>query len=225
MNIIRYYGVIVLINAILFDLDGTLLNTLSDLTSAMNYAKNGFGYKPNTLEDTRRYIGNGIANFIRKSTNFDEEHFDEISKRFKEYYLKNCDNNTTPYDGIYEVLDYLKSKNIKLGVISNKAIYATEILINNHFPNYFDIIIGDGMGIAKKPKPDTILYACEKLNARVCDIIYIGDSDVDIETINNSGCGGLIVSYGFRDKKDLLNKIDRVYDTPMELLNELKEIL
>ena len=212
-------------NAILFDLDGTLLDTLEDLTSAMNYAKCIFGYKENSIEDTRRYIGNGITNFIKRSINFDEEHLEEIQKRFKEYYLKNCNNNTKPYDGIYEILDYLKGKNIKLGVVSNKAIYATEILINSHFPNYFDIIIGDGMGLPKKPKPDVINYACEKLDTSILNIIYIGDSDVDIETINNVGCKGIIVSYGFRDKEELLTKIDNVCQTTKELLKKIKEVV
>lgn len=212
-------------NAILFDLDGTLLDTLEDLTDAMNYAKCIFGYKKNSIEDTRRYIGNGITNFIKRSINFENEHLEEIEKRFKEYYLKNCNNNTKPYDGIYEILDYLKKKGIRLGVVSNKAIYATEILINSHFPNYFDVIIGDGMGLPKKPKPDTINYACEKLNTSILNIIYIGDSDVDIETINNVGCKGIIVSYGFRDKEELLAKVDNVCQTTKELLKKIKEVV
>ena len=212
-------------NAILFDLDGTLLDTLEDLTDAMNYAKCIFGYKKNSIEDTRRYIGNGITNFIKRSINFENEHLEEIEKRFKEYYLKNCNNNTKPYDGIYEILDYLKSKGIRLGVVSNKAIYATEILINSHFPNYFDVIIGDGMGLPKKPKPDAINYACEKLNTSILNIIYIGDSDVDIETINNAGCKGIIVSYGFRDKEELLAKVDNVCQTTKELLKKIKEVV
>ncbi len=214
-----------MINAIIFDLDGTLLNTLEDLTDAMNYAKCEFGYKKNTIEDTRKFIGNGIKNFIKRSINFEEEHQPEIEIRFKEYYSKNCDNKTHPYDGIFEVLDYIKSKGIKLGVVSNKAIYATEILINNHFKGYFDIIIGDGMGLKKKPDPETIFYAAEKLNAPINNILYIGDSDVDIETINNSGCKGIIVSYGFRDKKLLLEKTDNVVDSTNELLEKVKELL
>ena len=214
-----------MVNAILFDLDGTLLNTLEDLTNAMNFAKCKFGYKENTISDTRSFIGNGIHNYILKSINYDETHLEEIEKRFKEYYSKNCDVYTKPYDGIFEILDYLKDKDIILGVISNKAIYATETLINNHFPNYFDIIIGDGMGIAKKPQIDSLQYVSNKYNISLSNILYIGDSDVDIKTISNAKCQGIIVSYGFRDKEELLKLTDNVYDSTEDVLLKLKELL
>ena len=214
-----------MLNAILFDLDGTLLNTLEDLTNAMNYAKCKFGYKENTISDTRSFIGNGIHNYILKSINYDETHLEEIEKRFKEYYSKNCDVYTKPYDGIIDILDFLKEKNVILGVISNKAIYAAEKIINNHFPNYFDIIIGDGMGIPKKPAIDSLAYVSNKYNIKMNNILYIGDSDVDIKTINNAKCHGIIVSYGFRDKDELLKLTDKVYDSPKKLLDRIKELL
>lgn len=210
-----------MIDAILFDLDGTILDTLADLTDAVNYAKCEYGYKPNTISDTRMMIGNGIRNFIERSVNHDLTHIEEISDRFKLYYKDNCNNKTKPYDGIYDVLNYLKSKKIKMGVVSNKAIYATSILIDSHFEGYFDIVLGDGMEMPKKPDPTIIKYACERLNARIENTIYIGDSDVDIKTINNSGCIGMIVSYGFRDKNELLKLIDKTYDSPKELLSTL----
>ena len=210
--------------AILFDLDGTLLNTLEDLTDSVNYAKVRFGYKENTIIDTKRMIGNGIRNFLEKSVNNDLTHIEEISILFKDYYKDNCNNKTIPYEGIIDVLDFLKSKNIKLGVVSNKAIYATSILINSHFPGYFDVIVGDGMGLKKKPDIEPIKYACDKLGVDINDTIYIGDSDVDIKTINNINMDGLIVSYGFREKSELLKLINVVYDTPYQLLDKLKEL-
>lgn len=214
-----------MVDAILFDLDGTILDTLEDLNNAVNYAKCEFGYKPNTISDTKAMIGSGIRNLLEKSVNFDMSHIEEIYDRFKLYYKDNCNNYTKPYEGIYEILNYIKDNNIKMGVVSNKAIFATSILIDSHFKGYFDVVLGDGMGFPKKPDSTIINYACEKLGAKVENTIYIGDSDVDIKTINNSKCIGMIVSYGFREKNELLKMTKNVYDSPKELLIALKNII
>ena len=214
-----------MINAILFDLDGTILDTLLDLHNAVNHSITKYGYKEVTINDTRGNIGNGILNLIKRSINFDESKIDLVFDEFKRYYKDNCNNYTKPYDGIYDVLDFIKSKNIKMGIITNKAKFATDILIDAHFKGYFDIVVADGMGIEKKPSPDSINYCANILNVEVSDIAYIGDSDVDIKTVINSKCQGLFLSSGFRNKEDLLKLSDKIFDNQYELLEYLKKVL
>lgn len=207
-------------NTVIFDLDGTLLNTLDDLTNALNYSLDLFNYKHVTSLDTRRYIGNGIRKLIELASNdSNTKHLDLMFNHFKEYYTIHCDDFTSTYEGINEVIDYLKKKNIKLGVVSNKAKYALEILVNNHFPNTFTSVIGDGEGFKRKPSSEPILACINALSSKVEDTIYIGDSDVDIKTINNTKCAGIIVSYGYRDKEIL------VESGAMNLCTSTKELL
>lgn len=210
-----------MVDTVIFDLDGTLLDTLEDLTYALNYSLDLYGYNHANIFDTRRFIGNGIRKLIECASNdSDNNHLDIMFNRFKEYYTPHCNDYTKPYAGIIEVLEYLKSKNIKLGVVSNKAKYALEILVNAHFPNTFSVIIGDGEGLKRKPNPEPILKAIELLGSKPQNAIYVGDSDVDIKTINNAGCNGIIVSFGYRDKELLIeNNAMNLCDS----VDELKE--
>ncbi len=212
-----------MVDTVIFDLDGTLLDTLEDLTYALNYSLDLFKYNHVNISDTRRFIGNGIRRLIEVASNdSDTNHLDLMFNRFKEYYTIHCNDYTKPYKGINEILFYLKNKNIKLGVVSNKAKYALEILVNSHFPNIFDVVIGDGEGLKRKPNPEPILKAIEKLNSNIANTIYIGDSDVDINTINNTGCHGIIVSFGYRDKEILIeNNAMNLCDTVEELKEKL----
>ena len=214
-----------MVDTVIFDLDGTLLNTLEDLTIALNYSLDLYNYPHVNSNDTKKFIGNGIRKLIeRASKDNNDNHLDLMFNQFKEYYIKHCDDYTSSYLGIDKVLNYLKSKNIKLGVVSNKAKYALEILVNNHFPNTFSVVIGDGEGYQRKPSSEPILKAIELLGSKKENTIYIGDSDVDIKTINNTGCIGIIVAYGFRDKNILLeNKAMNLCDSMDELLKKLGE--
>ena len=215
-----------MINAILFDLDGTLLNTIEDLMDAANFAISKFGYPKTGLESVRRNIGNGILMLLKRTVNFDDTHIDEIHERFKLYYKDNCNNHTIPYDGIIDVLDYIKSKGIHLGVVTNKAYFAAKVLIESHFPGYFDMILADQMdlGLKRKPDPSMIGYYISKYNLNRDEVLYVGDSNVDIETIKNAKVNGAIVSYGFRDEEELLKLTDKTYRNTTELLDFIKSV-
>ncbi len=216
-----------MIDAILFDLDGTILDTLEDLRDACNYAITKYGFNEVTKEDVRKNIGNGILMLIKRCVNFNLDNIDLMHQRFKEYYSKNCNVHTKPYNDIYILLDYIKSKKIKMGVVTNKAYYAAKELIDSHFDGYFDLVLGDQMniGLERKPNPNIIYYAMDKLNVSDKNkVLYIGDSDVDIDTVNNANILGAFVSYGYRDRELLLEKTNLVYDNVSQLLDYVKSL-
>ena len=157
-----------MLDAILFDLDGTILDTLEDLRDAVNYAISEFGYNKISKEDVRKNIGNGILMLIKRCVNFNLENIDIMHQKFKEYYFKNCNVHTKPYPYIYELLDYIKEKNIKMGVVTNKVYTAAKELIDSHFDGYFDLVLGDQMniGLNRKPDPNIVYYAMDKLGVK-----------------------------------------------------------
>lgn len=187
-----------MIKAVVFDLDGTLLNTLEDLCNATNYALVKQGYKPISVDETRKNIGHGIKNLLIKSSN-DSCNILSMLSDFKIYYTKHCNDFTKPYDGILELLNRLKSDGFKLGCVSNKAKYALDILVENHFKGYFDCVLGDGEGYKRKPDSEIIVEASKRLGVKLDEFLYVGDSDVDVLTVLNSKCYGIFVSYGYRD--------------------------
>lgn len=209
-------------SAVVFDLDGTLLNTLGDLNQALNHTLKTFGEEEVSIDKTCMFVGHGIKNLIKDASKNKE--IDDMFKEFMNFYNNHYADFTKPYDGILDLVKYLKDNNIKLGVISNKHILVLEKLINKFFPSEFDYIIGDGMGYKRKPDIEAIEVMKEKLGDN--DIIYIGDSEVDYETIKNANIKGLIVSYGFRDKNELLKYgVNKTYDNVLELKSELKVLL
>ena len=211
--------------AVIFDLDGTILYTLPDLNNALNYTLPIYNHNKISIEDTRKLIGHGIRNLILDSSEHDNININNMYNTFMEYYHQNCDDNTIPYEGIKELLSYLKSKDYILGVITNKNIIMTEKLLNNHFNNIFDVVIGDGVGFKRKPDIESLEYIRTKFNVLKDDIIYIGDSEVDFEFSKNFGCKNIIVSYGYRDKKDLeAYGINNIIDNVSLLKNEINNI-
>jgi phosphoglycolate phosphatase len=206
-----------MIKGIIFDLDGTILNTLRDLHEAVNHSLNKYGYKLKELEDTKNNIGNGIRNLIIRSADNKLDDIDLIFNEFNQYYKVHYNDYTNEYDGITDLLVYLKNKGLKLVCCTNKINYAANGLIEAHFPNLFDLVVSDGMGITKKPDRAMIDYILNKLDLNNDEVIYIGDSDVDVKTINNSNIEGIIVSYGFRDKSILSNLYNNIIDSPKEL--------
>lgn len=201
---------------IIFDLDGTLLNTLEDLYLSFNYAINRFGYPKRTLEEIKSFVGNGVKRAIELSLpeKVNEDKLNEIVNIFKEYYLKNMYNNTKAYDGIIEMLEALKRKGCVLAVVSNKYDKAVKGLCNKYFGNLIDISIGEGNGIRKKPFSDGIFKVLDEINIpeshndrevnnEKANVIYIGDSEVDIQTAKNAGIYCISVLWGFKDREFL----------------------
>lgn len=211
---------------IVFDLDGTLLDTLGDLNAACNYALSKYGYPKITLEETKTFIGNGIKKLIERSLKGKLDDFENVFLTFKEYYQENCNVLTKPYEGIYDVILYCKKRGFSMAVLSNKAQSILNILCDIYFKDCFDKIIGDRKDIEKKPSIMGLEIIAKDLNTDIKDIIYVGDSDVDIQTAKNAGCRGIFVSYGFRDecllKKSGANVLCK---TPLEIIDVLEGLI
>ncbi|MFA5692567.1 MAG: HAD family hydrolase [Acholeplasmataceae bacterium] len=207
-----------MLKAIIFDLDGTLLNTLDDISDAVNYTLKHFNYKPKEKEEIRSYLGYGANYLLTKSLNNNLDNFDEILTFYKNYLEKNSRNMTKPYDGIEKVLKKLKEKYV-LAVVSNKHQEAVSEVINYYFKDTFEVVIGEREGILKKPAPDLLNLALNKLNINSDEAIYIGDSEVDLKTAQNALLKSILVSWGFREYH-YLNTLNFDY-----LIKEPKEIL
>lgn len=185
---------------ILFDLDGTLLNTLEDLTEATNHALGKFGYPARTAEQVRRAIGNGAANQIRRSLpeGTAEEVVQEVLAVYKPYYTEHCQLKTKPYPGIPEALEILK-KNYPVAIVSNKPDAAVKALCADDFPGIY--ALGEKADCPRKPAPDMVFKGMQAIGVDRC--IYVGDSEVDVLTAKNAAMPCLCVLWGFRDKEDM----------------------
>ncbi len=185
---------------LLFDLDGTLLDTLEDLLDATNYALQIHGYPPRTLAELRRFVGNGARNQIRLSLpeGASEEEIDRVLNSYKPYYTAHCQRKTAPYPGIAEALEVLKARH-PIAIVSNKPDAAVKALCAEAFPGIY--ALGEVPDLPRKPAPDMMYKAMADLYLDRC--IYIGDSEVDVMTANNAGVPCLSVLWGFRDKEDM----------------------
>ena len=211
---------------VIFDLDGTLLNTLDDLADSTNYALSKFGYPTRTIEEVRQFVGNGVAKLIERAIpdGKNNSNFEKCLSIFKENYAQNMYNKTAPYNGIIEMLSNLKSKGIKIAVVSNKFDLAVKELCKKYFEGFIDFAAGENeaQGIRKKPAPDTVLSVLRKFSFSPEDAIYVGDSDVDIMTAKNSHMPCISVTWGFRDEKFLLESGATILiNAPSEIYNHL----
>ena len=180
---------------VLFDLDGTLLNTLEDLVDATNYALAQFGHPPRTLMEVRRFIGNGAENQIRLSLPDDhKEDLQKVLATYKPYYTAHCQIKTKPYDGILEGMADLKDE-FALAIVSNKPDAAVKALADQYFPGMY--ALGETEKCPRKPAPDMVYLAMQNLGVEKC--IYVGDTEVDVLTAKNAGVPCLSVTWGFRD--------------------------
>lgn len=191
----------------IFDLDGTLLDTLSDLASSVNHALRSVGLPERTEEEVRCFVGNGVRMLMKRAIPGGEQnvHFEEAFAEFKRYYLLHDKTQTKPYDGILEMLTELKSRGARIAVVSNKFQAATQSLCNHYFKNLVDVAVGEHSGVKKKPAPDIVEEALQKLGVGKEGAVYVGDSDVDIMTARNSGLPCVSVLWGFRDKEFLMD--------------------
>ena len=188
----------------IFDLDGTLLNTLGDLAAAVNYTLRQYGMPEHTREDVRHFVGNGVRLLMIRAIPDGESnpHFEAAFKTFREYYLEHSLDTTRPYDGIPEMLRELRKRGKRVAVVSNKFYAATRELCQHFFPDSVEVAIGEheAEGIRKKPAPDTVIEAFRQLGVDSSNAVYVGDSDVDLQTARNVGLPCISVLWGFRDR-------------------------
>lgn len=190
----------------IFDLDGTLLSTLNDLAASTNYALRTMGMPERTLEEVRQFVGNGVKLLMIRAVPGGESNpkFEETYALFRQHYLAHNLDTTAPYAGIPALLTELQRRGKNLAIVSNKFYAATQDLAHHFFPDTIKVAIGERETIRKKPAPDTVIEALHQLGVSKENAVYIGDSDVDIETARNSGLPCISVLWGFRDKEFLI---------------------
>ena len=186
----------------IFDLDGTLLDTLQDLADSTNYALALHQMPARTVEEVRRFVGNGVGLLIHRAVpeGTDEALESQVLADFRAHYLINMEHKTAPYSGVLELLDRLRAAGVRTAVVSNKFDGAVKGLCQAYFGDRVGVAIGGSQGGARKPAPDTVFRALAELDAQPEGAVYIGDSDVDIQTAKNSGLPCISVSWGFRDQ-------------------------
>lgn len=203
---------------VIFDLDGTLLDTLEDLHLAINHTLAWAGLPEQGMAETRAYVGNGVRRLIERSVPAatPTEVVDELNAEFDRFYAEHCNDHTAPYPGVPELLERLRGAGVRCAVVSNKTQYAVSDLVRIHFPGAFEAVVGVREGVAKKPAPDMVALALAEMGdgangpsaegaaqAPRAHAAYVGDSEVDVATAKNSGLPCLAVSWGFRSEAQL----------------------
>ena len=204
----------------IFDLDGTILDTLEDLADAMNYALGEHGYPGRTIEEVRRFGGNGIRKLIERAVpaGLAKEEIDRVHETFSAYYQQHCADKTRPYEGVPPLLERLRAAGCLMAVVSNKADAAVQPLCRRYYNGLFDYAVGERTGIRRKPDPDSVQEVLRRLQVEAADAVYIGDSEVDIQTAKNAGLDSIIVTWGFRDRDYLESQGGRRFvDRPEEI--------
>ena len=212
-------------DAVIFDLDGTLTDTLDDLKNSVNYALGEFGFPERTLDEVRSFVGNGVRRLIYLSVpeNTDEEISENCLTVFKEYYKSHSLIKTKPYDGIIPMLEELKKQGIKTAVVTNKMHEAAEDIVHIFFDGLIDTTVGQVDGVAQKPQPDGINLVLSSLSVSKERAVYVGDSAVDCITAINAGMPCIGVTWGFRDRYVLLeNGASCIIDSPEQIFECIK---
>lgn len=192
-------------DTIIFDLDGTLLNTLEDLTDSVNHAMKVFGFPQHTIEEIRSFVGNGAPTLIARSIPRGKENpsYEAVLAAFKEYYAAHCEDKTNPYAGVMELLAQLKEEGYRMAVVSNKFDGAVKRLCKKYFGDYLEAAIGESADVKRKPAPDTVYRALHELSCDGSRAVYVGDSEVDIQTAENASLPCVSVTWGFRTAEQL----------------------
>lgn len=209
------------INTVIFDLDGTLLYTLEDLADSTNYALKFFGYPERTIEEVKEFVGNGVSLLIERAIPDGKQNtnFENCLNMFKQHYSDNMYNKTKPYDGIIELLTSLKQQNYKIAVVSNKFDSAVKNLCEKYFFGLVDSAIGQKENISKKPSPDSVNEVISELNSDKENCIFVGDSEVDIQTAENAGIPCISVVWGYKSLDFLYkNGASVIVYSPEEIL-------
>ena len=213
-------------DAVIFDLDGTLLDTLEDLMNSVNYALTLKNLPQRSLEDIRHFVGNGVQRLIELAVpeGSAQELTDQVFALFKEHYSIHCNDKTGLYPGIPELLQELKGQGFKMAIVSNKLQEGVDALVKQYFEPYTKVAIGAREGILKKPAPDTVLEALRILNISKDRAVDVGDSEVDIATAVNTGMDCITVEWGFRTRAEQEAAGGKVFvSSPEEIINLLYE--
>ena len=206
---------------IIFDMDGTILDTLEDLQSSLNHALALSGFAVRSLDEVRSFVGNGIGKLIERSLPASSlpAHFEKVYGDFMAHYTIHCTDLTRPYAGIPQLINTLRKKGCQTAVVSNKADAAVGELCRRYFPGLFDYAIGEREGLARKPEADLVNFVLKELNCPKEKTVYIGDSEVDIATAQNAGLDAIIVDWGFRDTAFLKKQVAKtIASSPEEIL-------
>ncbi|MCI5852996.1 MAG: HAD-IA family hydrolase [Clostridiales bacterium] len=205
----------------IFDMDGTILNTLDDLADSMNHCLRVYGLAERSLQEIRMFLGNGIHWLVECSVpdGTDAETLEKVYQTFLVYYKDHCAMKTRPYEGIPEVLQSLRRAGVLTAVVSNKADYAVKILCEDYFKGMLDFSVGELEGRRRKPYPDSVNAVLERFGMAKEDAVYIGDSEVDFQTAQNAGLDVIMVGWGFRDEDFLKEQgAESVIHEPAEIL-------
>ncbi|MCD8039343.1 MAG: HAD-IA family hydrolase [Lachnospiraceae bacterium] len=205
---------------VIFDLDGTLLDTLEDLTDAVNHALAAFRLPRREIGEIRAFVGNGIRRLLIRAVPDGEENpdFEAVFEEFKRYYAAHCSDRTRPYEGVLELLRELSERGIKTAIVSNKADFAVQTLKRQYFPQ-ISVAVGDSDAMKRKPAPDSVFFAMDKCGAKKDTTVYVGDSEVDIQTAKNAGITCISALWGFRDRERLLESgAEILLEKPLGLL-------
>ena len=209
--------------AVLFDLDGTILNTLDDLFYSTNYALEKYNLNKRAYEEIRCFVGNGVRVLIKKAVGENHQHLvDDVILEFKNHYKDHSLDHIREYDGIKELLIELKNTGLKLAVVTNKFNQAAQDIVSKYFPGIFDVVLGETKELSRKPYPDMCNYVLKELGITSCEALYVGDSDVDIMTAKNAKLKCISCSWGFKTKDELISfGANIIIDNPNELLKYL----
>ena len=209
-----------------FDLDGTLLNTIKTITYYLNFSLSECGLPSVSEADTMAFVGNGAVKLIRRAlarVGADEELFDKVYKIYNDAYNSSPYYLTEVYPGIMELLSALKTRGIKLAVLSNKPDFAVKAAVSHFFPNTFDLVLGARENVPLKPSPDGLFEIMESLGVKADEVAYIGDSEPDVFTAKNAGLNSaFFLTHGFRTRDQLVNAgAELLFDNPLEILNHI----
>lgn len=214
-----------MIDTIIFDLDGTLLNTLEDLTDSVNFALGRQGYPLRTISEIRSFVGNGIRLLMERSVPenvIGTDAFEVCFKDFCDYYKIHMEDKTAPYDGINEMLTSVKKGGFKTAIVTNKADFAAQDLCKRMFGETIDLVVGSSDDRPNKPAPDGVFYAIEQIGSKPENTIFVGDADTDILTAKNAGLPSIGVLWGFRDREVIENEGAEYI---VETVNDLEKLL
>ena len=215
------------VKAVIWDLDGTLLNTLEDLAASTNAALVSCSMPTHTVDEVRMFVGNGIGKLMERAVPQGRENplFQKAYDAFVAHYGAHSRDHTKPYDGVMELLDALSAKGVKLAIVSNKIDFAVKELSRDYFPGRMQVAVGDDPSRRRKPAPDSVLEAMRQMGVTREETVYVGDSDVDVETARNAGVTCCAVSWGFRSVQCLKDAgATHIAATPKELLAMLEAL-